>query len=272
MFVSFFFDLPGKKRPLQTYAQAFEKVLQLVESQHETLTFFSNNDTLLDIAKAFKCCNVEIVSPDTFWAWTQRDAIAAAMRSRKGRFGTSEFEDFSYVAIQLCKFEAVARVSLQVFDEPVVWIDAGLRASALVPAFNLNWAHDGKVHVVQSGQLPVCESWIFELPGSHIMGGCFGGFPHAMQRLHAQTTQLLKQFWSQSISLNDQQVLSVLQRRNPTEFHCQRAFRQWIPCISGPQWHNVLQILEDPNKETFQDFRLSVFVALCVCVLLWNFK
>lgn len=271
MFVSFFFQLSQtdwpthRRRSMSFYESNFVRVLDMIERSHSHLIFFSDEPSMLTLCKGRTGIKSVFRRKESFWAWTQVDAIRAAMRCRHNRFLVPEFFSASYVALSLCKFQALADVSMTTL-EPCVWIDAGLRETMLLDSVDCKWKKPG-LHVTLFAPPAPCDKWITECPGAFVMGGCFGGSGPDVRRLHTTSQALLKELWTQGTSANDQQVLSLLYRRMPSWFHAQRAFTTIVPWIGVGKWNHALQILESESIERVTDLRwLFLLVIACAWI------
>jgi len=276
MFVSFFFVLdqtswPQKRqRPKQFYLDNISGVLHLIAQNKHKIVMFSDDDEMLSLCAAQGAIAIrrELTS---FWAWSQLDAIRQAMRPRHKRFAVPEFFSAEYVALQLCKFQALADVSMRT-REPCVWIDAGLK-SYMLPRkpFLTSWSRSG-IHCIQFAPTAPIEAWVTELPGAFLMGGCFGGFGPDVRRLFAQSKSLLQELWAKEKSANDQQILSLLYMRAPSMFHVQKAYTAWIPFIGTGKWEHVLMGMTSETDENQTDLRWIGIFLLVACLVLTTYK
>lgn len=275
MFVSFFYELDqlgwpaSRRRPKQLYLKNFLHVLQMIESQGHRLLLFSNDNDILKMCTGKDQVIAVQRELQSFWAWSQLDAIRRAMARRKNRFSVPEFFSAEYVALQLCKFEALSDASLRTV-EPCIWIDAGLKQSMLQSKLLSSWTRGG-IHVVQFAPTAPCETWVVELPGAFLMGGCFGGFGPDVRRLEKLSRAILRELWSRETSANDQQLLSIMFLRAPDMFHVQKAFKAFVPWIGRGEWDNVLLSVASETAERVTDMRLCVAaVALVLFLLLYK--
>jgi hypothetical protein len=278
MFVSFYFELDqmawpqARRRPKSFYLKNFSDVLHMIVSQGHSLLLFSNDTDMLQMCQGKAGVHAVKRELSSFWTWTQLDAIRNAMTPRWKRFSVPEFFSAEYVALQLCKFQALADASLLTM-EPCIWIDSGLRLrhSVLQPPLLSQWTRGG-IHVMQFAPVAPCESWVLEMPGAFLMGGCFGGFGPDVRRLDRVARSVLQDLWSRSVSANDQQLLSVLFLRMPTMFHTQKAFTTWVPWIGSGRWDDVLLCTTSETEERFVDMRLCVVSVLVFLILLLHKK
>jgi len=276
MFVSFFFSLDqsswpqSRRRPKQVYLDNLSALLHFIAQNRHELVFFSDDEDVLSL------CAVQGATPirrslNSFWAWNQLDAVRRAMKPRHKRFSVPEFFSAEYVALQLCKFEALSDVSKTTL-QPCVWIDAGLK-SYMLPRKPLlkSWSRGG-IHTMQFAPTAPLESWVLELPGAFLMGGCFGGFGPDVRRLFKASKSLLKELWANEQSANDQQILSLLYMRHPSMFHVQKAFTAVIPFIGKGKWEHVLGGMTSETDEYHTDLRWIGILLGVACLMLATYK
>jgi hypothetical protein len=265
MLVTFLYELPRmvNKRPFSKYLQQLRKLLTIVQNNGIKIRVFLDDDETWELCTYFSCC-VPVRRPrSAWWASGQKESIISAMKHRKNRFSVPEFCDEDYVTLMLCKFEALHVVSMDTM-EACFWVDAGLLDSMFRETLEDQVPSPG-IHAVQFSALPPCEAWIYEFPGAHIMGGCFGGHGPDVRRLFLQSKDVLHKFWEQGISLNDQQLLSVLHVRAPSQFRLRRQYIQWIPLWSRGLWNRVLCILDTSIDESVGSWPL-VFLVVCLAL------
>lgn len=265
MLVTFLYHLPKVKRPFSHYLQQLRKLLTLVQKNGLTIRVFFDDNETSDLCSEFSCCVPSRRPQHAWWAVSQQDAIASAMKPRKERFSVPEFCSEEYVGLVLSKFEALYLASLETMD-CCFWIDAGLLDYMLRDNLK-DYVTNSGIHAVQFGSVPLCEAWIYELPGSHIMGGCFGGKGPDVRRLFTQSVNVLKEFWKRSISLSDQQLLSILHVRFPSQFHVKCQFEQWVPLVSRGMWSRVLSVIDKSEDEAVGSLP-AVFLMFALCILL----
>jgi hypothetical protein len=274
MFVSFFYALdrsswPSKwKRATVDYYARYEALLQTL--QGKKLVMFSNDVHIQKISQKYSSCQYIQKDLDTFQAWQQRENIQKGLQKRWLHFNVPEFFSKEYIALQLCKFEALHMASYETRHprEPIVWIDAGIRKESLQRTnFQLDWTQSG-IHVTQFTALPICERYITEFPGAFLMGGCFGGFGVYVRRLFVEAQLLLDELYGTEQCANDQQVLSLLFWRKPNLFHVQKAFKQYIPFYGVGKWAEVLQIIDNEEKQQGEEYHI-VLIFLVILFLLF---
>jgi hypothetical protein len=276
MFVSFFFVLDQsawpqqRKRPKQFYLDNVCGVLDLVVRNKHGMVLFSDDDEMLTLC-ASRGVHAVRRGLDSFWAWNQLDAIRRAMKPRLHRFNVPEFFSPEYVALQLCKFQALHDVSLTT-QQACVWIDAGLLSSMLPQEPLLDSWSRGGIHITQFAPTAPLESWVTELPGAFVMGGCFGGAGPDVRRLFAASKSLLQELWENETSANDQQTLSLLYMRYPSMFHVQKAFTTAIPFIGKGKWEHVLGCMTSEFKEHYNDLRWIGMFAIAIAAVLATYK
>ena len=264
MLVTFLYRLQSVKRPFPKYLQQLRKLLTIVQNNNLKIRVFLHDDETFKLCAEFSCCKALRRPKRLWWAHTQLDAIASAMQRRKQRFSVPEFCSEEYVSLVLCKFEALHISSLDTM-EPCFWVDAGLLDWMLRDTLTDSVTTNG-IHAVQFGAVPPCEAWIYELPGAHIMGGCFGGKGPDVRKLFGDSKSLLKEFWSRNISLNDQQLMSVLHVRSPSRFQLRRQYEQWFPLVSRGLWSRVLCVLDGSQDEALGSRPLVWMVVLVLFV------
>jgi len=276
MFVSFFYTLdqsswpPARRRPKQVYLHNLLALLQCIAQNRHTLVFFSDDEDALTLCALHGATPIRR-SLNSFWAWNQLDAVRRAMKPRHNRFSVPEFFSPEYVALQLCKFEALSDVSMTTL-QPCVWIDAGLK-SYMLPRKPLlqSWVHGG-IHTIQFAPTAPLEWWVLELPGAFLMGGCFGAFGPDVRRLFAASKSLLQELWANEQSANDQQILSLLYLRHPSMFHVQKAFSAVIPFIGKGKWEHVLAGMTSETEEYHLDLRWIGILMGVACLALVTYK
>lgn len=277
MFVTFFYAIdrtewPKKwQRSISDYYVRFEELVKVLDGKH--IIVYSNDPTIQTISQKYFHCRFIFKELQSFEVWNQRSFIQTALSKRWFSFNVPEFFSADYIALQLCKFQALHDSSLLTNDpkEPIIWIDAGLRSQHLNSQFHVNWTID-KIHATQFTALPFCERFITEFPGAFIMGGCFGGFGVQVRRLYKETSQILQELYANNRCANDQQVLSLLYWRKPNLFHLQKSFRQWIPFYGSPKWDNVLQILDSETNGYVKQFHILIMFSLILFIMLFKTK
>ena len=229
------------------------------------ITVFSDDMETETLCRKFSSCQHKRKKRTEWWAMQNVERVRTAMKHRLQRFSVPEFCDPEYISLTLCKFEALHDVSLETLD-PCVWIDAGLRDYAFRDTVRIQ-IDTPQIYAAQFSPRPICEAWVYELPGSHIMAGCFGGRGVDVRRLFADSKRLLDEFWKRDISLSDQQTLSILDLRNPDRFRLRQHFTQWIPFMSRGHWNACLSILDHTLAETRHQPAVFVWCLLAFAAM-----
>lgn len=275
MYVTFFYPLnrslfPKKwQRPVSFY---YEKFQQLLEKNVEEIIVYSSDLNIQSICKKFFHVQFIFWEIEKFWIWKKRKIIQECLNKNFFSFNVPEFFSVDYIALQLCKFEALYLASLLTIN-PVVWIDAGILYIPKVntiSSFQIHWTKPG-IHAIQFTAKPCNERWITLVPGAYIMGGCFGGYGVYIRRLFYESKILLEELWEKHISANDQQILSILHYRKPNLFHLQKAFKQWIPFYGSGFWNSALLIIESEEKENYKNYQW-ISLLLVFCILFYYYK
>jgi hypothetical protein len=276
MFVTFFYALNRKgwpkkwTRSTSDYYERFEKLL--IDLKDKSIVVYTDDEKIQSISKKYSHSYSIFKSLQTFQTWNQLEFIKQGLSKKWFTFNVPEFFSEEYIALQLCKFEALYISSFLVSNpkEPLVWIDAGLRQQLTQSNFTCDWKKEA-IHVTQFTALPFCERYITEVPGAFLMGGCFGGTGVLIRRLYKETTEILQELYSTNQCANDQQVLSILYWRKPFMFHVQKSYTQYIPFYASANWKNVLQILDSESKEFKKEYHgiiLFILLILLLCIKL----
>jgi hypothetical protein len=277
MFVTFFYALNRKgwpkkwSRSTSEYYERFEQLL--IDLKEKSIVVYSDDDKIQTISQKYTNSSFVYKPLDTFNTWNQRECIQKGLSKKWLTFNVPEFFSKEYIALQLCKFEALYISSFLVNNskEPIVWIDSGLRKQSTESNFTCNWKREA-IHVTQFTALPFCERFITEVPGAFLMGGCFGGTGVFVRRLYKETNEILQELYSTNQCANDQQVLSILYWRKPFMFHVQKSYTQYIPFYASANWKNVLQILDSETKEFKKEYHTIILFILLLLFLCIKFK
>ena len=267
MYVTFLYEIDRSSwleytRPFDDYLKNFQKLLEGMTD----ILIFGDDDRVEKLAKT----NFYRKPLKEFFYWSNRDRIENALQHRLFNHKTPEFFSAEYIALQLCKFEALEFAARKYPNENIVWIDGGLRPK-MIRDWNIKWSSP-KIHVTQMLPIKWFEFEILTFPCAFILGGCFGGPSQELLWLSSIVKSSVQELWAQNKSANDQQILSILFMRYPEKFIAGKIYDSFRTLIPRIKWDHACIAVNDDERFKYSKTSFNFVYVLIVLVLVHKLK